>query len=552
MSQLSAPGRPGQSSGHTAINQASSEGNRRPDRFTFIEAMQKVFRVSFARGAGAMVLGTAGALALPPWHWLPLAIVAFSGLLLLIKAAESAWGAFGLGWAFGFGHFLLGLHWISYSFYVDPTKFAIYAAPAVLALSAGLAMFTGFAVMASRAVAATGWPAVAALAGTWTIAEWLRGTLFSGFPWNLIGYVWTVSDATIQPAAAVGIYGLSFLTVLLAGLPVLAVAARPAAERLLLLALGLAGAAALWGVGTLRLLVATDAVEAGIRLRLVQPNIPQALKWAPREREWILARHLDLSTSKSDSPPTIVVWPEAAVPYRLAEDAPLRARIASALGSDTILLAGTIRVVNRTADRADLRNSLVAVDGQGEVMALYDKMRLVPFGEYMPFRALLPIAKLTVGDTDFSPGSGPPVMQIADVPTLRPLICYEAVFPGDSSRGRWLLNVTNDAWFGDSAGPYQHFQMARVRAVEEGMPMIRVANTGISAVIDAYGRVRGSIALNTSGVLDASLPSPVSSPTIFAKVGNVGALIAAIAATILAWLAGRRNPASRNPLRQIG
>lgn len=483
----------------------------------------------------AIGLGAAAALALPPWHAVPLVFVAFTGLILLLDRTPTMAGAILLGWSFGLGHFVAGLYWIGNSFFVDAERFGALAVPAVLGLSAGLALFPALACAITWRFSVPGWARALAFAGAWTLAEWLRGTVLSGFPWNLIGYVWTVADAPLQLAAYTGAYGLSFVTVLLAALP--AILFRRGLHlglRLAAPAASVVGVIALWLSGADRLAEATSGEVDGVRLRIVQASIPQAMKWRPSEREKILSEYLDLSRSPAQTLPTHLIWPETAVPFDLVGDDGLRNAVARVVPEGGALLTGILRR-DMAEDRGNgYFNSLVAIDAQGQVNAIYDKIRLVPFGEFVPFPWILSLSKMTEGASRLLPGETRRSLSAANLPSLHPMICYEAIFPGDRVvqgwQPQWILNVTNDAWFGDSAGPYQHFQAARVRAIEQGIPLVRAANTGISAIIDAFGRVQASLPFNRVGVLDSGLPSPLPERTRYARYGDEPVLAAAGAA----------------------
>lgn len=475
-----------------------------------------------------MLLGGLFTLAFAPFQLLPLAFVAFSGLLWLLSQARTWRAAAVLGLAFGLGHFASSLHWIGYSFFVDADRFGALGMPAVLGLSAFLAVFPALACAAAfRLSGGRGMTLWLVLTGLWSSAEWLRGQVFGGFPWNLAGYVWTVSEEPLQAASAFGIYGLSFITVAMASLPALAFRRR-VSWRSRWGAIGGTGlaVAVLWVGGDVRLsLAAADQNVDGVRLRLVQPNIPQRLKWRPDQRQAIVNRLAELTAKSAPYRPTHVLWPETATPGLLLDDADALRQTTDLLPAGAMLVTGTVRRNSGAGGRPRLFNSVAAMTSTGEVIGIYDKVRLVPFGEYMPLRNILPFEKLTAGSTDFSPGNQAAVLTVPGAPAFRPMICYEAIFPGDwpasPTQPQWLLNLTNDAWFGDSPGPYQHFQMARVRAVERGLPLVRVANTGISAVVDPYGRVRAQLSLNTAGVLDAPLPRKLADGTLFGKAGNV-------------------------------
>jgi apolipoprotein N-acyltransferase len=258
---------------------------------------------------------------------------------------------------------------------------------------------------------------------------------------------------------------------------------------------------------------------------VVQPSIPQSLKWRADQRAAHLRLLVELSVAPGTADPTVIIWPETAVPYLLAAEPRLRQELAPLVPPGGYLITGAPRVDPQDPEGA-IWNALHALDGRGEVVATYDKAHLVPFGEYTPFRGLLGLAKLTVGSRDFSAGPGPVALELPGLPAFSPLICYEVIFPGavtpaaPAAAPGWLLNLTNDAWFGDSSGPYQHFASARIRAVEEGLPLVRAANNGISAVIDSYGRVVDQINLNDRGIIDAELPEAATSRTIYSYAGN--------------------------------
>ena len=295
--------------------------------------------------------------------------------------------------------------------------------------------------------------------------------------------------------------------------------------------------------GSVRLAYASSSIVPGVVLRLVQPNIAQHHKWQHDLRAAQFTKHLKLSTTASSIRPTHVIWAETATPFVLANDAARRRMMAKVVPDGGYLLTGTIRTKKNRMGNFQVWNSLQAVGRDARVVATYDKFHLVPFGEYVPLHSIIGLAKLTVGDTDFPPGPGPHSLKLAGLPPEGPLICYEAIFPGQvvrpDDRPEWLLNITNDAWFGISSGPYQHFASARIRAVEEGLPLVRVANTGISGVVDAYGRVKARLGLGREGIVDATLPVPISSLTPFARWGNSITWIAVIAVFLIGTFGGR-------------
>lgn len=530
------------------------------------------------RWAAAAALGAALTGALPPLYLLPLLFVAFSGLVWLIDGCTRVRHAAATGWWFGFGHFLTGIYWIALAFFSDPERYGWMAPFAVTGLAGVLAVFPAAAAAAARLAwdrgLGRGAGRVLAFAVAWTVMEWLRGHVLTGFPWILAGYVWTVSDAMIQAAAVTGIYGLSLVAVAVGAIPAtLGDEARTGGlsraggwlrtrgwlptgvGALVLVGLWVAGAARLAGAGP----ALDGAMVADVRLRLVQPNIAQSHKWRDDLREALFARHLEMTAAAAAAAPapaganpgaaavTHVIWPETAVPFFLDHDPARREAIAAVVPPGGLVITGAPRATGRDAKPFRIWNSIRAVDGQGRIVGTYDKFHLVPFGEYLPLRryvsGLLAIGKITHGGVDFSAGPGPRTLRLPGLPPVSPLICYEAIFPGEvtaaGDRPAWLLNLTNDAWFGISSGPYQHFEAARLRAIEEGLPLVRAANTGISGVVDSYGRVIAYLGLGRAGVIDSPLPEALAGGTPYGRLGD-WVLVALLAgAGALAFAAGR-------------
>jgi len=486
--------------------------------------------------ATAVTLGVLAAGALPPLYLLPLLWVAFPGLLWLLDGARGWRRAFLIGWAFGLGYFTAGLYWVGHSFLVDAEQFGALMPFAVGALAGGMALYSGLALVGVWLSRTRGLARVFALAAAWLASEWLRAWLLTGFPWNLIGTVWACSDATMQFASLAGVWGLSLATVVAAAAPsCLAGPGSPRRRWGTTLSLALLVPGFLWGFGALRLAdappVAADGVP-GILLRVVQPNIPQQLKWQADLRARHVAEQMALSGDAGARAATHVVWPEAAIPFILPNTTEVLDAVAEIVPPGGLLLVGAPRRVEEDG-AVRLWNSMFAIDGKSQVAAAYDKRHLVPFGEYVPFRSVLPLAKLAPGGADFSAGSGARTLRLPGLPDVSVLICYEVIFPGrvvdPGSDAKWLLNLTNDGWFGTSSGPYQHFAAARLRAVEEGLPLVRAANTGISAVVDAYGRVVARLGLNRRGTIDAPLPKALETRPLFSRLGDWSVLILLIA-----------------------
>ena len=481
------------------------------------------------RYGAAALCGALGSAALPPLHLVPLLIPAFTGLLWLLDGAARRRQVVLLGWSFGFGHMLAGLYWIGIAFLVDADRFALAMPFAVLGMSAGLALFPALAIVAAAWPGWRGPARVALLAAAWLAAEMLRAWVLTGFPWNLIGNVWSFTPAMLQLAALTGVWGLSAMTVFAAAAPAVLAESGAGRGRAAFVALALLLPALVWGGGALRLAsVPAPGAETvdGVMLRLVQPNIDQAAKWVPELRRGHIENQMRLSIGPATRPVSHVIWAETAVPFLLDSEPELRAQLAGIVPRGGLLITGAPRL-DRTGERRRLWNSLHALDQSGALLGTYDKHHLVPFGEYTPLRAVLGwlgLGKLTVGSQGFSAGAGLATLDLPGLPPFSPLICYEAIFPGrvvaGGVRPQWLLNATNDAWFGTSSGPYQHFASARIRAVEEGLPLVRVANTGISAVVDPYGRVLGRLNLNQAGILDSRLPRPAEGVTLYARYGD--------------------------------
>lgn len=465
-------------------------------------------------------LGAMAALAMPPVFAFPLLVPSFCGLVLMLREARSWKQAALFGWLWGLGYFTVGLYWLCIALLTEPEKFAWLIPFTLIGLNGLFAIYTALAGVALYKLKPCGWRTPLVLAAVWTVMELARGHLFTGFPWNLPGYAWAFSDAMSQSVSVVGIYGLSFLTVLAAGAPL-------AGKRFALAAwLGLCVMAAL---GAWRLSEAPPSHVDGVRLRLVQANIAQHHRWNPRLQMQHVQKHLEMTHSSGFEDVTHVIWPETSVPYALGREATLIRLLMEAAPPGGALIVGSLRAEGEE-ESFRVWNTLSVIAPERGIVASYDKHHLVPFGEFMPLRALIPQGWFTpAGAVDFSSGSGARNVSAPGLPPFSPLICYEVIFPGEAvaqegGRPGFLLSITNDAWFGASSGPYQHFHMARFRAIEQGLPMVRVANTGISAVVDAYGRVEAELGLNEEGVLDAPLPRALAQGTTYGRVSSIVSL----------------------------
>jgi apolipoprotein N-acyltransferase len=487
------------------------------------------------RALAAMAVGAVGVLAFAPIDIVPALVPSLVGLLWLLDGCAPGRAglarAFGTGWWFGLGHFAAAFYWITEALLVDAERFGWLVPIAVPGIAGGLGILIGLLAGALHLSGLRGAARLLVFAALWGLGEWLRSTLLGGFPWDLLGTAWGWSLAMQQSVALVGVLGLGLVTAFAAASPALLApppsrCAEAGRRRsgMLAAAILLLGVIGLWGalrLGGLPEPGGADDSVPGVQLRLVQAAIPQSLKWLPETRRRNFERHLSMSLVQGHDEASHIVWPETAAQFLLAEDGDARAAVGAVAPPGGTVLTGTVR---RDAATGQVWNSLLAIDAGGAVVGVYDKFHLVPFGEYMPLRGLLGLDKLTAGGTDFSAGPGPRSLRVPGLPPFSPLICYEAIFSGavadPDDRPAWLLNVTNDAWFGRSAGPYQHFAAARLRAIEEGLPLVRAANTGISAVVDPYGRIVARLGLGLRGVVDSPLPKALASPTAFARLGN--------------------------------
>ena len=413
----------------------------------------------------ALLLGVLATLALPPLYWLPLLIPAFSGFFWLSCSACNSRQAFATGWWFGLGHFASGLYWINHALLVDAEKFGWMIPFAVVGINGALACYPALVSLGMHYCRKMDllrrWLLFALL---WGGAEYLRSVLFTGFPWNLIAYSWTVSDITIQWFAWGDVFLVGICTVLLVSLPVIAGYRR-------LIAIIILGAICVTATGYWRVNQASEQNVPGVRLRIVQASIPQQLKWDPEFRFKALEQHIALSRSEGWEDITHIIWPESAMPFAFRSHDRWAQMLTTAVPDDGVLLTGVTRIQKgEDGEVSELFNSMQVMDHKGKVMLAYDKAKLVPFGEFVPLREWIPVEKITHGALDFSSGISGANLTLPGMPPIRPLICYEAIFPElvSGAHPAWLLNVTNDGWFGDSAGPHQHLQMSRVRGGRAG------------------------------------------------------------------------------------
>ena len=526
----------------------------------------------------AAIAGALSVLAFAPFFLWPILWLTLPTWLLLAEISEhdrkparrwefwrrtAAGRAAETGWWWGFGFFVVGLSWIGEAFLIEAEVFAWLLPFAITLLPAGLALFMAAAMAAATALARPGPQRVMALAATLGATEWLRGHILSGFPWNIIGYALTYPLAMMQFSSVFGIYGLTVITVIAFATPavlsqnaisepdpVQARSRRHIAVAAALLPLLMLAVGGIWRSLAIDRYDKSPTAITAPQVRIVQPSVPQREKWRPENQRRIFDDHIALSQQRPDGTSdgavgiALIVWPEAAMPFRPLDSPAALAEIGHFLPNGSTLVSGALRVEEPAAGTAEVRrvfNSLLAFGKDGQLIASYDKTHLVPFGEYLPLQNLLEsiglrqLSKLRGG---FAQGVTPrALMTIPSIGELGTLVCYEAIFPKldfmPGSRPRAIINVTNDGWFGNSIGPRQHFHQARVRAVEQGVPLIRAANNGISAVIDPHGRVRQQIDLNVRGTLDATLPAAIAVP-IYSRWGD--SIFFIMLATIMAWV----------------
>lgn len=460
-----------------------------------------------------VILGALSAFAFAPFHQTWLLFLTFSGLMFCLNKTMCRRSLVGRAFAFGFGFGVASMGWVCEALMIDGGQFAWLIPLALI----GLGVFFGvcFALPALGVlfvpVGVRRWLVFSVL---FVLVEWGRSWLvFGGLPWNLLGNVWTGFLPVLQVVSVLGIYGLSLCSVLLFTAPALW-------KGYPKLVIGvLVGACFVAAMGAVRLYTTKIDNVWGVRLRLVQPNIAQTLKWNPTQYEDNFLKLIRLSRQNNQNI-THVIWPESAVPFVMNENEEERVRIMSALRQGSFLLTGGLR---RVPESGAIANSFFILDDLTDIHGYYDKTHLVPFGEYVPLRGILPIDKIVPFESDFYKGKGVQTISVPKAPPVSPLICYEIIFPGEvvdsSNRPGWIVNVTNDAWFGLTAGPYQHYDAAVVRAVEEGLPVVRVANHGVTGVINPLGKTVARLPLGQEGVLDSDLPTALPK-TIFVRFGH--------------------------------
>jgi len=519
------------------------------------------------RRAGALAAGMAAALAFPPFGVLP-GLLGF-GLMAALQDTDGPRplrSAFLSGWLSGLGYFMVSVWWVTEAFMVDAKEQGWMAPFALVLLGGGLALFWGAAGAVYRLIGAGGSWRILTFAASLSGFEWLRGHVFTGFPWNLPGEAWQAGGAPSQGAALVGSYGMTFLTVAM-GASASAVRSR-GRDRAIPAVLAAVMLAALWGYGSWRLAHAPAPAADAPLVRLVQANIDQKTKWRPENLNTVFDTYVRLTRTPGARRPDVVVWPEGALPAVIDDllypDSPYLTALSGTLAPGQTLMLGANRAGAGVDGKTAYFNSLISLrrepdGGPGfggfRVTGIYDKHRLVPFGEFLPYGAAatrLGFRSLVHMPEDFTAGPPPTPLRPLGLPAVQPLICYEALFPrfaeeaGRRSgvRAAWMLNVSNDAWFGATSGPWQHLNLASYRAIEEGLPIARATPTGVTAMIDAYGRpTAGRLGLGREGVIDAVLPPPLP-PTPYVRWGDAAFAVMVALGAGAGLLRRRRPPAA--------
>ncbi len=472
-----------------------------------------------------LLLGVVLSFTQAPYDYWFLIFPIFSIFYWVFSQVETKKAVFFISFLFGLGYYVSGLNWIGNALLVEGNEYRWVWPIAVIALPCLLSIFLALSLTVAHIVSDK-----KTLVGFFVFCsclalnEFIRGYAFTGFPWNLYGYTWLGLLSVSQISSLIGPYGLSFVTIIW-GSSCALLLKRQKKNIIVFCFVALSFFLSV-GFGHIRISNATNMAIEDVQIRIVQPNIDQAVKWKPEELENNFRQHITLSEGISPQIKTMVIWPETSIPPSLINNSSSLQEIGAVLSDNAILLAGALSISNNeTGQGFNYYNSLMAFNGKDAPRRIYNKSHLVPFGEYIPFQKYIPLTPV-VEFSGFQKGHGATTIKFDDYPSFSPQICYEVIFPNravdaSSSRPDFILVVTNDAWYGDSAGPRQHFASARFRAIEQGIPVVRSANTGISGIIDPYGRVVHKIPLMESGFIDSSLPVKINQQTLYSRFGDI-------------------------------
>lgn len=477
----------------------------------------------FKKYVTGFLLGAVMTLSLSPIGLFPVLLLCVPGFIALSHSSKTRGQSFLTGWAFGSGYFIFGLYWVSAALFVDIKQWGWVLPLSAIAGPMIVALYYGLIPLLARFWRNNMTAYTCAFVAAWSALEYLRGHLFTGFPWNLPGYSWTHNLPVLQTASWAGIYGLTLLTLLWAALPLFYSFSKKVFNAVLISFILLST----WGA--VRLYQYPPLQNGHHTVRIVQANIPQTMKWNSDEEWRNFEKHINLTKSPVDSKaaPSFIIWPETSVTMDLKLFPEMGHYISLNMPKDSTGIFGTLRITYDENGQPQFFNSVSVLDSKAKVLDVYDKHHLVPFGESIPFRDKLnvtPLGLAVANIGDFTPGPGVQTLAVSGLPSFSPLICYEVIFPGavalDNPRPEWLVNVTNDGWYGRTSGPHQHFETARIRAIEEGLPLARAANTGISGMIDPLGRIIGKMSLEKTGTVETILPQPLP-PTPYSRYGNI-------------------------------
>ncbi len=486
--------------------------------------MKHPFLQKILFGLACGFAGWIAAFAMSPVSFWPCLFVGMSALYWLYSKTQTAGQAFAAGFCFAVVYFVTGLWWIGNALLVEGNEFAWVWPISVIGLPTLLALFTGtYLAMARLSFAPDSVKGFFAFAFFLTFSEWARGNAFTGFPWNLYGYVWADHLMMAQASHFIGAYGLTLASVLWASLTgYLFVSSQAMKSRIILGSIGLLTLAATFSLGQMRLDNSETVLDRHNGIVVVQPNIPQNMKWDPVavQENFLKLSNLSKTAIFADPQPEniFIVWPETAISpavYMLDENMDrIRNLLQSYTRSETYLVTGVLRRMGETREDARFANSILFLNKEMTALQAYDKSHLVPFGEFIPLQNWIPLRPVAAF-RGFERGNGATTIERDGIPSFSPLICYEVIFPDDvvdkfGKRPQWIVNATNDGWYGDSAGPHQHFSQTRLRAIEEGLPLVRAANTGISGVIDPYGRVVEQADIFQEAAIVTYLPKPLA------------------------------------------
>ncbi len=485
-----------------------------------------------------LIIGMISARALPPFYAFPLLFLTISGFLLILNTSHNKKQSFAYGYWFGFGYFACNMAWIGNAVLIDSAKLGWLFPIILLAAGGFFGLFIALPALLS-ALFKSFYAKWLSFSAWWVIFEWIRSFIFTGFPWNLLGSVLAFNPHLLQAASAVGTYGLSLAVLLITGAPALIIYYRNKISLWVTLVTIVLISGSLVGYG-IHYMTEQNNTPSTTKIRLVQPAIPQEMKWNKQKLEENLEQYIHLSQSQNPQDIDFIIWGETATPFALDFEPEYMEKIKQAIPEKGYLITGLVRY-EFSKDKFRPLNSAFIIDKTGKIINYYDKSHLVPFGEYIPFRNYIPnqIQPLTDTISDFLAGDGAKTIEIPEQPSLGISICYEIIFPhqiiNSQNKPDWLINLTNDGWYGISQGPYQHLVTTQLRAIEEGRTIVRAANTGISAVINPYGKILAQIPLNQKGIIDINLPQQLYIKTIYGEMGNFIPLILCITNILIAF-----------------